>query len=101
MKLEEFKNYVDKNIMSIMSKSNEEERDLLNTMIKIINQLCEKEQELIDYLKEEIDKYEQSICKILKENDSGWGDIGFYEETRKLSDTYFKMKEILSKIEKR
>ena len=68
---------------------------------KIINQLCEKEQELIDYLKEEIDKYEQSICKILKENDSGWGDIGFYVETRKLSDTYFKMKEILSKIEKR
>ena len=40
---------------------------------KIIMQLCEKEQELIDYLKEEIDKYEQSICKILKENDSGWG----------------------------
>lgn len=60
----------------------------------------EEKQELIDYLKEGIDKYEQSICKILKENDSGWGDIGFYEETRKLSDTYFKMKEILSKIEK-
>lgn len=63
-------------------------------------ELLEEKQEIIDYLKEEIDKYEQSICKILKENDSGWGDIGFYEETRKLSDTYFKMKEILSKIEK-
>ena len=58
MKLEEFKNYVDKNIMSIMSKSNEEERDLLNVMIKIINQLCEKEQKLITYLKEEI-----KLCK--------------------------------------
>lgn len=63
-------------------------------------ELLWKKQQLIDYLKEEIDKYEQSICKILKESDSGWGDIGFYEETRKLSDTYFKMKEILSKIEK-
>lgn len=67
---------------------------------KQVDDLIEEKQELIDYLKEEIDKYEQSICKILKENDSGWGDIGFYEETRKLSDTYFKMKEILSKLEK-
>lgn len=67
MKLEEFKNYVDKNIMSIMSKSNEEERDLLNVMIKIINQLCEKEQELITYLKEEIEEcYRSGDCRPLK-----------------------------------
>lgn len=62
------------------------------------DELEKEKQELINYLKGEIDKYEQSICKILKENNSGWGDIGFYEETRKLSDTYFKMKEILSKM---
>ena len=67
MKLEEFKNYVDKNIMSIMSKSNEEERDLLNVMIKIINQLCEKKQELITYLKEEIEEcYRSGDCRLLK-----------------------------------
>lgn len=67
MGLEEFKNYVDKNIMSIMSKSNEEERDLLNVMIKIINQLCEKEQELITYLKEEIEEcYRSGDCRPLK-----------------------------------
>lgn len=67
MELEEFKNYVDKNIMSIMSKSNEEERDLLNVMIKIINQLCEKEQELITYLKEEIEEcYRSGDCRPLK-----------------------------------
>ena len=89
MKLEEFKNYVDKNIMSIMSKSNEEEKDLLNTMIKIINQLCEKEQELITYLKEEIkdgrpqknDKYGNLLL---------W-HMGYFDAC----------KEILSKIEKR
>lgn len=82
---------------------NDNARNLFNAIMDIANQrdrLLEEKQEIIDYLKEEIDKYEQSICKILKENDSGWGDIGFYEETRKLSDTYFKMKEILSKIEK-
>lgn len=79
MGLEEFKNYVDKNIMSIMSKSNEEERDLLNVMIKIINQLCEKEQELITYLKEEIEEcYRSGDCRPLKT-----------------------LQEILSKIEKR
>lgn len=100
MKLEEYKKEVNKNIKSLFEKANEDEKELLNNMINTINDLCEEKQELIDYLKEEIDKYEQSICKILKENDSGWGDIGFYEETRKLSDTYFKMKEILSKIEK-
>ena len=90
MKLEEFKNYVDKNIMSIMSKSNEEERDLLNVMIKTINRLCEKEQELITYLKEEIKEYEEkcnNTCVFLEQDRC---------ETR--INTY---KEILSKIEKR
>lgn len=89
MKLEEFKNYVDKNIMSIMSKSNEEERDLLNVMIKIINQLCEKEQELIYYLKEKIKEYEEkynNTCLFLEQDRF---------ETR--INTY---REILSKIEK-
>ena len=82
---------------------NDNARKMFYAIMDIANQrdrLLEEKQELINHLKEEIDKYEQSICKILKENDSGWGDIGFYEETRKLSDTYFKMKEILSKIEK-
>lgn len=100
MTLEEYKKEVDKNINSLFEKASNEEKDLLNAIVNVINDLSKEKQELIDYLKEEIDKYEQSICKILKENDSGWGDIGFYEETRKLSDTYFKMKEILSKIEK-
>ena len=90
MELEEYKNYVNKNIMSIMSKSNEEERDLLNVMIKTINRLCEKEQELITYLKEEIKEYEEkcnNTCVFLEQDRC---------ETR--INTY---KEILSKIEKR
>ena len=90
-----------------LAESFHKENERLKSLLKcdyednqeIMADIIKEKQELIDYLKEEIDKYEQSICKILKENDSGWGDIGFYEETRKLSDTYFKMKEILSKIE--
>lgn len=100
MSIEEYKKEVNKNTRSLFEKANEEKKELINIIVSTINNLIEEKQELIDYLKEEIDKYEQSICKILKENDSGWGDIGFYEETQKLSDTYFKMKEILSKIEK-
>ena len=56
---------------------------------KIINQLCEKEQELITYLKEEIKEYEEkcnNTCVFLEQDRC---------ETR--INTY---KEILSKIEK-
>lgn len=92
MKLEEFKNYVDKNIMSIMSKSNEEERDLLNVMIKIINQLCEKEQELIKYLKEKI--------KLCKKSQQLALENKMIEQVGNFNLRIAMYKEILSKIEK-
>lgn len=93
MKLEEYKNYVDKNIMSIMSKSNEEERDLLNVMIKIINRLCEKEQELIDYLKEEIKLCKKAQVIALKNK--------MIEQIGNFNLRIAIYEEILSKIEKR
>lgn len=92
MKLEEFKNYVDKNIMSIMSKSNEEERDLLNVMIKIINQLCEKEQELIKYLKEKI--------KLCKKSQQLALENKMIEQVGNFNLRIATYNEILSKIEK-
>ena len=54
MTFEEYKKEVDKNINNLFSKANEEERKLLNSMIKTINEMCEKEKELIDYLKEQV-----------------------------------------------
>lgn len=98
MKLEEYKNYVDKNIMSIMSKSNEEERDLLNVMIKIINRLCEKEQELITYLKEEIYTIEPKGCVI--NYDCEYDSEEDYTNGIKEKSRLETLKEILSKIEK-
>lgn len=93
MELEEYKNYVDKNITSIMSKSNEEERDLLNVMIKIINQLCEKEQELIKYLKEKI--------KLCKKSQQLALENKMIEQVGNFNLRIAMYKEILSKIEKR
>lgn len=58
MTFEEYKKEVDKNINNLFSKANEEERKLLNNMIKTINEMCEKEKELIDYLKEQV-----KLCK--------------------------------------
>ena len=92
MKLEEYKNYIDKKIMSIMSKSNEEERDLLNVMIKIINQLCEKEQELIKYLKEKI--------KLCKKSQQLALENKMIEQVGNFNLRIAMYKEILSKIEK-
>ena len=51
MTFEEYKKEVDKNINNLFSKANEEERKLLNNMIKTINEMCEKEQNLITFLK--------------------------------------------------
>lgn len=51
MTFEEYKKEVDKNINNLFSKANEEERKLLNNMIKTINEMCEKEQNLITFFK--------------------------------------------------
>ena len=59
MTLEEYQKEVNKNIKSLFEKANEEERDLLNVMIKIINQLCEKEQEIEEC-------YRSGDCRPLK-----------------------------------
>ena len=81
MTLEEYKKELDKNIENLFNKANGEEKALLNRMINIINDLCEEKQELIDYLKGEINE-----CKL----------TGNYEDYIKI-DVY---EEILSKIEK-
>lgn len=81
MTLEEYKKEVDKNIENLFNKANGEEKALLNRMINTINDLCEEKQELIDYLKGEINE-----CK-LTGNDEDYIKIDVYEE-------------ILSKIEK-
>ena len=104
MELEEYKNYVNKNIMSIMSKSNEEERDLLNVMIKTINRLCEKEQELIDYLKEKENELQKKVVYYEKQLKGTEGNSFYYssylKNIHKLNAQRELIKEILSKIEK-
>ena len=89
MKLEEYQKEVDKNIKSLFEKANEKEKELLNTMVNVINDLSEEKQELIDYLKEKkkeyIELYNKS-CDII--------DFDRYESLNILCE------EILSKIEK-
>lgn len=82
MNIEEFKKEVDKNIEKLFAKANKKEKKLINLMINTINDKCEKEQELIEYLKEQINE-----CK-LTGNDEDYIKKDVYEE-------------ILSKIEKR
>ena len=74
MTLEEYKKEVEKNIKSLFEKANEEEKELLNTMVNLINDLCEEKQELIDYLKEEINE------RKLTGNDEDYIKLDVYEE---------------------
>lgn len=85
MILEEYKKEVDKNIENLFNKANEEEKALLNRMINTINDLCEEKQELINYLKEKINKLKLKGCNY--EKTYICGKITAYEE-------------MLSKIEK-
>ena len=103
MTIEEYKKEVNKNIESLFNKANKEEKELLNNMINVINDLCEDKQELIDYLKEQIKQCEKNI-KIHKQEIVGV--VNMSENNRHIllirqlkteKDTY---QEILSKIEK-
>ena len=82
---EEFKKEVDKNITSLFNKANDDEKVLLNRMVNVINDLSEEKQELIDYLKEEIND-----CPLIGDNDCDMFYIGKMRAYQ----------EILSKIEK-
>ena len=79
MTLEEYKKEVEKNIKSLFEKANEEEKELLNTMVNLINDLCEEKQELIDYLNKEIEE-------LTKE---------YYLENQQLKDNWNKLKQYL------
>lgn len=89
MTIEEYKKEVNKNIESLFNKANKEEKELLNNMINVINDLCEDKQELIDYLKEKKKEYTElynKSCDII--------DFDRYESLNILCE------EIVFKIEK-
>ena len=90
MKLEEFKKEVDQNIKSLFKKANNEEKELLNSMINTINNLSQREQELIDYLKEKEKEYKKLYNQSC--------DIVAFDRYENL---IILCQEILSKIEKR
>lgn len=80
MTFEEYKKEVDKNINNLFSKANEEERKLLNNMIKTINEMCEKEQNLITFLKSGI-KMTTDFRKDEEDNDMFYlGKIRAYQQ---------------------
>lgn len=56
MSIKEIRKQVDKNIMSLFEKANEEEKELLNTMVNVINDLSKEKQELIEKLEQELKK---------------------------------------------
>ena len=92
MTLEEFKKEVDRNIKNLFNKANNEEKELLNSMINTINNLSKREQELIDYLKEKIKKTKES-----------WGNSIYYNNEKGMFEVQIEIRlleEILSKIEK-
>ncbi len=94
MTLEECKKEVDKNINSLFEKASNEEKDLLNAMIKVINDLSQEKQILIDYLKEQINQCDKEIERFSKNYNVYFAQIENLKVTKK---TY---EEILSKIEK-
>ena len=89
MTIEEYKKEVNKNIESLFNKANKEEKELLNNMINIINDQCEKEQELIDYLKKQKEQYSKLY-------DISCDVVAF----DRYENLVIFCKEILSKIEK-
>ena len=54
MDFEEYKKEVDKNIRALFEKANLVEKELLNNMIRTLNEKCEKEQRVVDFLKDAI-----------------------------------------------
>lgn len=66
MKLEEYKKEVDKNINSLFEKASNEEKDLLNAMIKVINDLIQERINIIAYLKSQIKKCNEDIKEFEK-----------------------------------
>ena len=92
MTLEEYKKEVEKNIKSLFEKANEEEKELLNTMVNVINDLSKEKQELIDYLNKKIKHIDDLINK---SKPKPYGEeLNLYENSR------LRYLEILSKIEK-
>ena len=92
MTLEEYKKEVNKNIKSLFEKANEEEKELLNTMVNVINDLSKEKQELIDYLNKKIKHIDDLINK---SKPKPYGEeLNLYENSR------LRYLEILSKIEK-
>lgn len=115
MTLEEYKKEVEKNIKSLFEKANEEEKELLNTMVNLINDLCEEKQELIDYLNKEIEELTKEYYlenQQLKEKldcDLKWAfkcdeltkeNQKLKEQLQQNEDIYNEVSKILSKIEK-
>ena len=92
MTLKEYKEKIDKNIESLFEKANEEEKELLNTMVNVINDLSKEKQELIDYLNKKIKHIDDLINK---SKPKPYGEeLNLYENSR------LRYLEILSKIEK-
>lgn len=92
MTLEEYKKEVDKNIKNLFNKANKGEKELLNNMVKTINDLCEEKEELIKFLNEEQDRLARE-CSHIYEDSLG--------KTRLVNeDIYNEVSKILSKIEK-
>lgn len=92
MTIEEYKKEVNKNIKSLFEKANEEEKELLNIMVNVSNDLCEEKQELIRFLKEEQNRLARECSQIYED------DLG---KTRLVNeDIYNEVSKILSKIEK-
>ena len=67
MTLEEYKKEVDKNINSLFEKASNEEKDLLNAMIKVINDLSQERINIIAYLKSQIKKCIEDIKELEKD----------------------------------
>lgn len=80
MDFEEYKKEVDKNIMSLFEKANSVEKELLNNMIRTINEKCEKEQRAVGFLKDAM-KYANDLLNATKINDLYYmGKVEAYNE---------------------
>lgn len=80
MDFEEYKKEVDKNIMSLFEKANSVEKELLNNMIRTINEKCEKEQRVVGFLKDAM-KSANDLLNATKINDLYYmGEVEAYNE---------------------
>ena len=104
MTLEEYKKEANKNIENLFNKANKGEKELLNNMVKTINNLCEEKKELIDYLKEKENKLQKKVVyyeKQLKGTErSSFYYSSYLKNIHKLNAQRELIKEISSKIEK-